>query len=736
LTAASPLLRPRDGRADAAPSRAVILAAAAIAAAFVLTRLTNLDVLPVFLDEAIHVDWAFRTAETGRLLGVADGGRHLPIWIYSVAAAPAADPLIAARSCSTAFGFATLAGLVFLGRRLHGSAATGLLAGALYVAAPSALLYDRMALADSLLAALVVWSLAFGERWASTGRLSWGLGLGAVVGAAAITKLYGALLLFVPPGFLASGLGPARPLRRQLPWVSAVALVVGLPLFLDHVSTLGFVRENLWLFRRGPNATVRLARNAGLVALWTVDYLTPVGAIVLAAAVLIGIARGARAGRVLLAVSLGWPAFFIAAGGRDWFPRYLHPALPPLFVLAADGMRLLGSAAGARTGRPWAALAVPAVGLAVFALSAATVDVDLISDPARAALPGLDRFQYVEGWPSGYRLSDMVAFVEGRSRVGPVTVLRELRSGPLLEGLDLYVRGRAGIEIVSTELRPEALHATLERLDGWPGEALLALDQPVEPALVLTLAGTDAGPPVAVFRKPGGRQQLELHRVLGRERSGSVPPAPPQVSAPAIPPMWLMRLRVGWEDDASLCALEDPYLSPEPCRRSLAPGAEPRYHLGRLLIRQERFEEAVAVLEEAIRILPGDLEQHLAHVEALEALGRHAEALESLREAEPEAPGSADLHHRKGFNLARLGRRDEAEAALRRAIDRDRSRAAFRNDLAVVLCGGGRFEPAVHLLREAVRLDPEDAHARYNLAAALTVAGALRGPAPPRSPRP
>jgi hypothetical protein len=229
----SPPAAPRPGAA----ARWWPWALGAIVALHLLTRLVDLMRLPVFLDEAMHLDWAFRTASTGQLVGHTDGGRYLPIWTYAVVAARAEDPLRAARLCSVASGLAAALGLAWLGRLL-GSPQAGLLAAFLYVAAPFTLLYDRMALVDSLLSALLIYALVFSVLWARTARRLWAIGLGLVAGAAGLTKLPGLLLLSLPAAVALSSRSSRRPmLRRQLAWAYGIAFVLLLPLYLDLAGT-------------------------------------------------------------------------------------------------------------------------------------------------------------------------------------------------------------------------------------------------------------------------------------------------------------------------------------------------------------------------------------------------------------------------------------------------------------------------------------------------------------------
>jgi len=237
-------------------------ALAAVAALYLATRLSRLMVLPVFLDEAMHLDWAFRTAATGRLVGISDGGRYLPIWLYAVIATGAADPLRAARLLSVIAGLAAVLGLAWLGRLLH-SRGAGLLAAFLYVAAPFTLVYDRMALVDALLAALVVFALVFGVLWSRSAARRWMIALGLAVGAAGLTKLSGLLLLPLPALVALGARGPARArLPPGLIWIYAIVAVGLAPLLLDAASTGRFFQENLWVLQSGAGVSSFIPRNA------------------------------------------------------------------------------------------------------------------------------------------------------------------------------------------------------------------------------------------------------------------------------------------------------------------------------------------------------------------------------------------------------------------------------------------------------------------------------------------
>ncbi len=703
---------------------------AVFAAVFLATRLFNLMVLPIFLDEAIHVEWALKMAETGRLLGITDGGRYLPIWIYSLIVPHFADPVFAARVCSVAFGLGAALGLVWLGRVVY-SARAGFFAALLYLVLPPTLLYDRMALVDSLLCALVILCLGCAARWAETGSLGWATALGVAIGCAGITKFYGALLAVVPILFIVLWPGRNRKaLGAQLQWILLVTLAVMLPVFLDLAATLQFVTENVWVFRKGPQGAASLARGVRAALLWQAGYVTPLGAALIVLAVLHVWRRREAADGILLALWAIWCLFLIATGGRDWFPRYLLPGLVPLLLLTADQALRLADDLATRVGRPALRVAVPWGVVALFALSSLRTDRALLVDPAAAMLPGMDRWQYLEDWPAGSRLRDVAAFLRRTAaRHGAIAVLRDQRSGPVLEGLNLMLRrDRGGIEFVDVNIRRGRLPAAVRGLTEAGRPVLLVGEQPPAHPLLLSLDGVSLARPLAFFLKPKGLRQVEVYCVFGAcaaDEDAALSPAS-AVSGPFVESTTEASTArdldgPGALEELRVCALEAGGESLAACRRALAAGlswpraAEAHYSMGRNLTTFGRYGDALAAFREAARLLPDDVEQTLALAATLESFAHHEEALAKARNALRFVPEAPAVHQRIGYNLAWLGRLAEAEAALRQALALDAAQAGVHNDLAVVLWLEGKRDEAVAAFREALGIDDEAVRTRYNM---------------------
>src|SRR3989304_2512045 len=167
---------------------------------YFITRLINLKIIPIFTDEAIYTYWAQVALHdpANRFISLEDGKQPLFIWIAAIFQQFIPDPLIAGRLVSVFAGFGSLVGIYFLARLLF-SEKVAKLAAFLYIILPFALLYDRMALFDSLLTMLGIWAVYFSIKMAQTQRLDLALINGGIIGLAMITKSSGIFFLYLLP---------------------------------------------------------------------------------------------------------------------------------------------------------------------------------------------------------------------------------------------------------------------------------------------------------------------------------------------------------------------------------------------------------------------------------------------------------------------------------------------------------------------------------------------------------
>jgi tetratricopeptide (TPR) repeat protein len=163
---------------------------------------------------------------------------------------------------------------------------------------------------------------------------------------------------------------------------------------------------------------------------------------------------------------------------------------------------------------------------------------------------------------------------------------------------------------------------------------------------------------------------------------------------------------------------------------SYTPSREPQSwtalnNMGKVLLKQGRTEEAVPILEKALRLSPayvaGDIDLNLSMALALQ--GRPFEAIRRCQEAIRLRPGDAGAHGNLGNLYSELGRLPEALAEYEEAVRLQPDSAAAHNNLGTALTSAGRLPEAIAECAEAVRLDPQFVDARYNLAVALGRAG-------------
>jgi len=167
-------------------------------------RLYQIMSLPIFTDEAIYTRWSqiARFDASWRFISLVDGKQPLFIWLNMTLMRVIHDPLLSGRLISVFAGFAAMAGLFFLGREIFNNRWIGILSAFLYLIFPFALVYDRMALYDSLVGTFAVWSLYFEILLIRRLRLDTALILGMVLGGGILTKTSGFFSIYLMPFML------------------------------------------------------------------------------------------------------------------------------------------------------------------------------------------------------------------------------------------------------------------------------------------------------------------------------------------------------------------------------------------------------------------------------------------------------------------------------------------------------------------------------------------------------
>src|SRR3989344_8133830 len=128
-------------------------------------RLFNLTLLPIFTDESIYIFWAKTIQTTGSnwFISLYDG--KPPLFIWSIATAlsvfPSSSYLLAGRLVSVLASLLTITAIYKISFHLFNHKRIAVIASLFYIISPLTLLYDRLALFESLFTAMLVWSVYF-----------------------------------------------------------------------------------------------------------------------------------------------------------------------------------------------------------------------------------------------------------------------------------------------------------------------------------------------------------------------------------------------------------------------------------------------------------------------------------------------------------------------------------------------------------------------------------------------
>jgi 4-amino-4-deoxy-L-arabinose transferase-like glycosyltransferase len=97
-----------------------------------------------------------------RFISLVDGKQPLFTWLMMGTLRFVRDPLVAGRLVSVGAGIATMIGVWLVALELFKNKRIALFTSFLYLLSPFTLMYDRMALYDSLVAAFSIWNLYLG----------------------------------------------------------------------------------------------------------------------------------------------------------------------------------------------------------------------------------------------------------------------------------------------------------------------------------------------------------------------------------------------------------------------------------------------------------------------------------------------------------------------------------------------------------------------------------------------
>src|SRR3989344_3266641 len=426
---------------------------------FFATRLINLNIIPIFTDEAIYSYWAKVALNDPihRFISLEDGKQPLFIWIAAIFQNFINDPLIAARLVSFVSGLGSLIGVYLLSLELFKNLSfttrqkIAKISSLLYVILPFTLLYDRLALFDSLLTMLGIYAVLFTIKMAKEPRLDTAMLNGFVIGLALITKSSGNFFLYLlPVSLLLFNFKQSKAFKKIIKWVffSLITFILSQLIYNSlRLSPLFYIIERKnYEFIRTFNEVLSdpllfAFSNFKNMVLWLAIYTSPPLFIIFIACLFYAFFKK-ELRLIYLTLLIFAPFFAEVFFNKVLYARFMLFYFPYLIILIAFFTVFILEKYKKYTN----------ISLAVFLLMLsvpAFTSYKLLTDPARANIPEGDSNQYFNDWPAGYGISEIVGIIKQDSQKTPVHVATEGTFGLMPFALNIYFFENENVHISS-----------------------------------------------------------------------------------------------------------------------------------------------------------------------------------------------------------------------------------------------------------------------------------------------
>jgi 4-amino-4-deoxy-L-arabinose transferase-like glycosyltransferase len=419
-------------------------------AAYLLLRLLNVQTFPIFTDEAIYIRWAqiAGTDPNWFFISLTDGKQPLFVWLASVFMKFTTDPLVGARLVSVVAGLFSMVGLYLVARELFQNRRIGFVAAFLYILYPFALVYDRMALYDSLVAAFIVWALYLEILLIKYLKLQFAILLGIIIGLGLLNKTSSNFALILMPFLLLLFDFKDKQWKKKLVRLGGYAVIAGVisqvmyyslklsPFFyiIAQKNAVFVYPFKEWLQHPFTYVYPNLVTLTG----WLVDYSTIPFLLFVFASFFIG--KKYLREKLLLLAWFIIPFVALATFGKLLYPRYILFMTMPLLVLGAYSFYTILHALSSLR---WIKAGV----LAVFMVPFFITDLLIITNFVKAPIAESDKNQYYIEWPAGTGVKDSIAILENVSKNQKIYVGTEGTFGLMPYAFEIYLLKNPNVKI-------------------------------------------------------------------------------------------------------------------------------------------------------------------------------------------------------------------------------------------------------------------------------------------------
>lgn len=410
--------------------------------------------LPVFLDEAIYLRRAWLVLD-GHPLVTFEVWNKKPLFVWLLAGlwSLSSDPLVVSRTISVVSGLLTLMAVYIFAFRFKGPSA-GVISGLIYLAVPFTLFHERLGIYDPLTVACSAAALYFAYQMFQRERASDAVLYGVAVGLGLINKEMAYFFLGYPMALLVGRLiGPDEVSfksvsgRFLIGWGVALFILLIVIAYPLAVFGRGFFQSSHYFLTSSEIISFPLDQWALNLSRVTGSYTHYLGAALPILAVLQFIRSTILRRSLGIGLGLCWlaPALVIVIISDQYYSRYLLFTLP---ALALSAGLLLDSLGGWLASRFAVRRSLIAAGLTLLVLiQSAPLFFQIAVDPIKAKLWPPDRFQYVEGWPAGFGVNQMLARIEQEAAGGPLTVFVTLHDGIMKDVLLVYLKDNPNVDV-------------------------------------------------------------------------------------------------------------------------------------------------------------------------------------------------------------------------------------------------------------------------------------------------
>lgn len=491
----------------------LFLVVALLLVAFLISRLYNILLIPLFTDEAIYVRWSqiARYDASWRFISLTDGKQPSFVWLTMIMMRFISDPLLAGRLVSVGAGLVTMIGLTLLAREVFKSLQVGFITALIYLIFPIALIYDRMALYDSLVGVFTIWSLYFSVILVRKLRLDVALILGMVIGGGLLTKSSGIFNIYLLPfTLLLFDWCKKERWARFLKWVGLAGIVT-----VESFAYQAALRLSPFFHIIGEKNRIFVYSftewqahpfeffQGNFLGLWDwfTTYLTWPQVILIFLSFIVFLKFTKE--KILLFIWFVVPFIALAFFGKVLYPRFIFFMILPLLPLLALSLFKISQLIKNKA----------LLTMAYFLLLFLTLRTDflILTNPAVATIPKADLNQYLNDWPAGGGIAETIDFLSKVSEKQKIYVASEGTFGSLpTYAVEIYLGDNKNVDKRGIWPPPKEIPTDLlEKAQAMPVYFIFNQEQNPPQNWPLGL--------IARYQKGVGNSYLSLYQVIAQK---------------------------------------------------------------------------------------------------------------------------------------------------------------------------------------------------------------------------